>query len=88
MDNLKYKCGDKVLFHIPRQVTWDGKVIREEGDIEGVVEIVDEFGTFEQHEEPSYDIYRKEDKMFYKHVRQSSVVKYLGLASEDERLGW
>ena len=43
--------------------------------IDGVIYIVDAYGTFEQNEEPSYDIealYRGEVTLF-KHVRESEV---------------
>ena len=42
--NPKYKCGDKVRFTI------------KEGTFEGYVRIVDEWGTFENDTEPSYNI--------------------------------
>ena len=40
----------------------------------GVVRIVDAYGTYEQGEEPSYDIYVEEDKCLYKHVCESEVI--------------
>ena len=43
--------------------------------ITGTVEIIDKYGTFEQNEEPSYDIYRKENNTLYKHIRQSELKK-------------
>ena len=39
----------------------------------GKIEIVDAYGTFEQDEEPSYDIYIKEENCLYKHIRESFV---------------
>lgn len=39
----------------------------------GKVSIVDAHGTFEQNEEPSYDVYVKEDNCLYKHIRESSL---------------
>ena len=88
MDKPKYKRGDKVLFHVPKVVAFDGKEIHPEMDIEGVIEIVDAFGTFEQHDEPSYDIYSAEKNVLYKHLVQSLIKEYLGEASEDERMKW
>lgn len=41
----------------------------------GVVWIVDAYGTFEQNEEVSYDIYVEEENCLYKHIRQSEVLK-------------
>ena len=46
------------------------------GEIEkvGKVRNIDAYGTFEQSEEPSYDIL-VEDNALYKHVRESEIVK-------------
>ena len=57
----KYERGDFVEFG------WNGEVLQ------GVIEIVDAYGTFEQNEEPSYDI-GVEGKGLYKHVRESEVI--------------
>ena len=51
----------------------------------GVIAIIDAYGTFEQNEEPSYDIFIKEDNMLVKHVRQSHVLEKVGKAEE---IGW
>ena len=65
----KYKVGDKVSFKIKD----DGETFI----INGKVYIVDAYGTFEQNEEPSYDImaeeshYDKNSPCLYKHVRES-----------------
>ena len=56
----KYERGDVVRFEFG-----------EAGVLEGMVEIVDRYGTFDQNEEPSYDLYRFEDNTLYKHVRES-----------------
>ena len=60
MPEPKYVKGDVVRFEFR-----DGEVI------EGMIEIVDRYGTFDQNEEPSYDVYRFEDNTLYKHVRES-----------------
>ena len=72
-DAPKYSRGDKVKF-----------VFGMNEQYVGYIEIVDQYGTFEQSEEPSYDIFVKGDsgdsfkqRGLYKHVRESSV---LGLA--------
>lgn len=39
----------------------------------GTVYIVDAYGTFEQNEEPSYDIFVESENTLYKHVRESKV---------------
>ena len=56
-----YKCGDIVEF------SWG------EERKTGSIAIVDANGTFEQNEEPSYDI-RVEGEGLYKHVRESEIV--------------
>lgn len=69
----KYKVGDRVSFNI--------KLRGKEYIVIGNVYIVDDFGTFLQTEEPSYDILSKEIKddmetsgdCLYKHVRESTV---------------
>lgn len=55
----KYERGDVVRFEFGDEV------------LEGMVEIVDRYGTFGQNEEPSYDLYRFENNTLYKHVRES-----------------
>lgn len=60
-----FACGDKVSFNL--------------GDKEyiGEVFIVDRYGTFEQNEEPSYDIMVDNfngEQCLIKHVRQSSII--------------
>lgn len=39
--------------------------------VKGKIEIIDKYGTFEQNEEVSYDIYSEEENMLYKHIRES-----------------
>lgn len=68
----KYKVGDRVSFKIKD----DGK----DFVVNGKVYIVDAYGTFEQNEEPSYDVmaeeshYDKDSSCLYKHVRESSLL--------------
>lgn len=57
----KYKWGQKVRFPFRDMVK------------EGYIEIVDAYGTFEQKEEPSYDIMVYPDDCLYKHVRESMI---------------
>ena len=61
----KFKQGDKVSF------MWEDQLKI------GYVDIVDAYGTFEQNEEPSYDILikNKEEHCLYKHFRESLVKK-------------
>ena len=88
MERAEFKRGDMVKFHISPTYSYSGDLIHDEMDIVGSVEIVDAFGTFEQNEEPSYDIYYKKNNMLYKHVRQSSILEYVGRAKEEEMLKW
>ena len=38
-------------------------------ELVGRIEIVDSYGTWEQNEEPSYDIYVEANNTLYKHIR-------------------
>lgn len=40
---------------------------------EGYIAIVDRYGTFEQNEEPSYDVYVPDMNTLFKHIREHSV---------------
>lgn len=60
-----YKYKDTVSFKI-------GEVVKT-----GYIYVVDAYGTFGQHEEPSYDIIVENENMLYKHVRESVVVEKL-----------
>lgn len=65
----KYKRGDKVVF-----------VTSKNEQYEGYIEIVDSNGTFEQSEEPSYDIFvQGSPGCLFKHIRESKVI---GLAEQ------
>ena len=60
----KYKYKDTVSFLV-------------EGKLKiGYVEYIDAWGTFEQAEEPSYDIYVASENCLYKHFRESKVFPY------------
>lgn len=41
----------------------------------GRICIVDSYGTFEQSEEPSYDIFVEEDNCIHKHIRESEIIE-------------
>lgn len=59
----KYKHGDKVKFQLGEEMSV------------GIIEIVDAYGTFEQDEEASYDIFVEGTPgCLYKHVRESEIV--------------
>lgn len=60
-----YKKGDFVIFDFTNGV----ETVR----LSGTIRIVDAEGTFEQNEEPSYDI--SCNGVLYKHVRESSIIE-------------
>lgn len=57
----KYTYDDEVKFVI------DGK------EVCGKIAIIDAYGTFEQNEEVSYDIFVESENTLYKHIRESSL---------------
>ena len=57
-----YKEGQIVKFKI-------NNIIKE-----GIIFIVDKYGTFEQNKEPSYDIMVTEENTLYKHIIQSMII--------------
>ncbi len=58
-------------FRLGEYVVFDRGKEEKQGRIMGV----DSFGTFEQNEEPSYDIYVEEENCIYKHIVESGVRK-------------
>ena len=58
----KYKYDEIISFEI------EGKIKT------GKVYVIDSYGTFEQHIEPSYDILVEEERTLYKHIRESWTV--------------
>lgn len=43
----------------------------------GWICVVDAYGTFEQNEEPSYDVYVEDEKCLYKHIIESRIIEIL-----------
>ena len=64
----KYTYGDVVRFK------WN------DGEKLGKVYIVDAYGTFEQNDEPSYDVRVEEERCLYKHIPESEVVELVAPA--------
>lgn len=64
----KYDYGDKVQFYIQFDAQSPEQLL------EGYIFIIDRYGTFEQHEEPSYDVFVPEMNMLFKHLRESNLV--------------
>lgn len=58
----RYRYGDMVLF------------CGSDAEKVGKISIIDAYGTFEQREEPSYDIFVEEDNCLYKHISESEIV--------------
>lgn len=67
----KYNSCDKVMFKIKEDGEWIF--------LNGEIYIVDAYGTWEQSEEPSYDIMVEGSPMgvpcLYKHIRESLIVE-------------
>lgn len=66
----KYKEGDIVRF----KVKINGKTEIKEG----VVAIVDQYGTFEYDQDVSYDIMVDSENCLYKHFPEPRVIKKIG----------
>lgn len=63
----KYVLGDCVKF------AFDSN----DDIIEGMIAIVDRYGTFEQNKEVSYDIYRFSNNTLYKHIVESLITDFV-----------
>ena len=68
----KYSIGDEVSFEFP----FGGEM----KTVTGKVFIVDKYGTFEQNEEPSYDVMAPDPRngkemCLFKHIRESRIVE-------------
>lgn len=66
----KYKEGDIVRFKV--------KINGETEIKEGVVAIVDQYGTFEYDQDVSYDIMIDSENCLYKHFPEPTVIKKIG----------
>ena len=71
LGNPKYHYGDTVSFVIDNKVKT------------GTVYIVDEYGTFEDDSDVSYDIMVEEENTLYKHIKESPSLKLIKRAEED-----
>ena len=58
-----FKFGDIVTFNF-------GDIIKK-----GIIVIIDDYGTFEDNTDVSYDILIKEENNLYKHIREDFVIK-------------
>ena len=71
----KYTYGDVVKFEC-------------DGEKTGAVAIIDRYGTFEQNEEPSYDLLNKDENILYKHCRESWIIEKVGEMPREEIWKW
>ena len=78
----KYNRGDVVLFQTGRGINRSSERVYSKHGIVGTIEIVDSYGTFDQNEEPSYDIMNEDETCFYKHIRESYILEYIKRAGE------
>ena len=62
----KYKRGDIVKFNLGDEIK------------EGVVAIVDKYGTFFDNSDVSYDILVQKENMLYKHFNESLIIEKTG----------
>ena len=77
----KYDYNDIVKFKIRM---FEGTPERE---VEGSIAIIDRYGTFEQNEEVSYDVYSTEDNILYKHIPESQLT-FVRKGTEEESLDY
>ena len=70
-----YDYGDVVQFQV---FTKDENDERKEYIKEGVIIIIDKYGTFFDDSDVSYDILVESENMLYKHFTESSVIKKVG----------
>lgn len=74
----KFKIGDRVWFKADGDIATsnEGRLANEFKRPVATVAIVDDLGTFEQHDEPSYDLWLEQtdgSKLMWKHIRQSEL---------------
>ena len=83
----KFKVGDRVWFKADGVVASnnEGRLANEFKQPVATVAIVDALGTFEQHDEPSYDLWLERadgSKLMWKHIRQSEL-EAVAVADDD-----
>ena len=59
----QYKKSERIIFE------YEGEFLK------GFVEIIHAYGTIDQNEEPSYDIYSDETGSLYRYVKESDINK-------------
>ena len=82
----KFKVGDQVWFKADGNVATSNEGLADEfKQPVATVAIVDATGTFEQHDEPSYDLWLEQtdgSKLMWKHIRQSEL-EAVAVAGDD-----
>lgn len=68
----KYSYRDIVTFKINKEIK------------EGIVFIIDKFGTFMDDSDVFYDLYVKSDKALYKHIKENGIIEKIGKARESD----
>lgn len=56
-------------------------------EVEGSIAIIDRWGTFEQNEEVSYDVYSIKDNILYKHITEPNLT-FVRKGTEEESLDY
>jgi hypothetical protein len=69
----KYNYGDVVKFSC-----------YDLGEKEGIIAIIDRYGTWGDPSDVSYDILNKKENMLYKHCNEKYVIEKIGEIPEDE----
>ena len=77
----KYTYGDIVHFTVNYK---DGKDVTHNETKEGVIAIIDKYGTFFDSSDVSYDILVKSENILYKHFSENSIVEKIGQIPEEE----
>jgi hypothetical protein len=70
----KYEVGDTVTFVSEDVINREGEVVIPSQYVTGVIEIVDEDGTFDT-DDVSYDIFEEERNMLWKHVEEKFILQ-------------
>ena len=86
-DGTVHKIGRDIpppIYHTEDVVSFRFHEDDPEEVLEGLILVVDKNGTIEQDEEPSYDIFRFENRILYKHIRQSLVLERIRRGSYSE----
>lgn len=82
----KFKVGDKVWFKADGAIAYSNESLADEfKQPVATVAIVDATGTFEQHDEPSYDLWLEQtdgSKLMWKNIRQSEL-EAVAVADDD-----